>query len=82
VAVFDFASAVELDAEGIRRVCLLRRQLLPWGEITGIVQPRKRGLVVITDDRKRHILIDRMIGEDELDLFRTQARLRDVHIEF
>ena len=82
VAVFDFPLAIEVDAEGIRRVSLLRRQLLPWSEIASIVQPRKSGLVVVTTNRKRHILLDRALEEGELDLLRAQARLRDVEIGF
>lgn len=82
VAVLDFPLAIEVDAEGIRRVSLLRRQLLPWTEIASIVQPRKSGLVVVTTNRKRNILLDRALEEGELDLLRAQARLRDVEIGF
>lgn len=82
VTAFDFATAIEVNDSGVHRICLLRRQLLPWDEISGIVQPRKRGLVLITRDRKRHILLDRYLEEGELDLLRTQVGPRDVQIGF
>jgi hypothetical protein len=82
VVAFDFPLAIEVDGEGIHRLCLLRRQLLKWDDIAGIVQPRKRGLVLVTEDRKRRILLDRGFDEGELDLLRAQARLRNVRTEF
>ncbi|HEY4606398.1 MAG TPA: PH domain-containing protein [Acidimicrobiia bacterium] len=82
VVAFDFALAIEVDANGIHRRCLLRRQLIPWGEIAGIVQPGRRGLVVVTDNRKRHVLLDRRLEEGERDLLRAQAQLRDVKVGF
>jgi hypothetical protein len=82
VAAFDFPLAIEVDADGIHRVSLLRRQLTPWGDIASISQPRKNGLILVTNDDKRHILLDRAISEGELDLLRAQARLRDVHLGF
>ena len=82
VVAFDFPFAIEVDGEGIHRLCILRRQLVRWDDIAGIVQPRKRGLVMVTEDRKRRILLDRTLKEGELDLLRTQARLRDVRTEF
>ena len=82
VAVFDFPLAIEVDAAGIHRVSLLRRHLLAWGDIASIGQPRRSGLVLVTTDQKRHILLDRAVEEDELDLLRAQARLRDVDLGF
>ncbi|MGH8951988.1 MAG: hypothetical protein ACRDX9_11240 [Acidimicrobiia bacterium] len=82
VAIFDFPLAVEVDSEGIHRICLVRRQNDPWDDIAGIVQPKQRGLVLVTTDRKRHILLDRSLEEDELDLLRTQVGLRDVQVDF
>jgi hypothetical protein len=82
VAVFDFPLAIEVDADGIHRVSLLRRQLTPWSEIASIAQPRKKGLMLVTSDDKRHILLDRAMGDGELDLLRAQARLRDVRPGF
>lgn len=82
VAAFDFPTAIEVDGRGIHRLCVLRRQVLKWDDIVGIVQPRKRGLVLVTKDRKRRILLDRALEEGELDLLRTQARLRNVNAEF
>lgn len=82
VAAFDFPIAVDVDSSGIHRICLLRRQLVAWDDIAAIVQPRNRGLIVVTEDRKRHILLDRFLEAGELDLLRAQAQLRDVKIEF
>ena len=82
VAVFDFPLAIEVDSEGIHRVCLVRRQTEPWDDIAAIVQPRQRGLVLVTTNRKRHILLDRSLEEGELDLLRTQVGLRDVQVGF
>jgi hypothetical protein len=61
---------------------MLRRQLVTWDDIAAIVQPRNRGLVVVTEDRKRHILLDRFLQAGELDLLRAQAQMRDIQIEF
>lgn len=36
VAVLDYPIRSELSAEGVRRVCLLRSQLLPWSELVAI----------------------------------------------
>lgn len=82
VAAWDFPTAIDVDSSGIHRICFLRRQLLPWDDIAGIVQPGKRGLVLVTEDRKRHILLDRFLAEGELDLLRAQARLREVQVGF
>jgi hypothetical protein len=82
VAAFDFPIAVDVDSSGIHRICLLRRQLVAWDDIAAIVQPRNRGLVVVTEDRKRHILLDRLLQAGELDLLRAQAQSRDVKTEF
>jgi hypothetical protein len=54
VVAFDYPTAIEVDGIGTHRVCLLQRQLLPWDENAGIVQLRKRGLMLVTKDRKRH----------------------------
>lgn len=82
VAAFDFPLAIEIDADGIHRVSLLRRQLMPWSDIASIAQPRRNGLVLVTTDQKRHILLDRAMEDGELDLLRAQARLRDVQLGF
>jgi hypothetical protein len=82
VAAFDFPLAIEVDADGIHRISLLRRQLTPWSEIASITRPRKKGLILVTNDDKRHILLDRAMGNGELDLLREQARLRDIRPGF
>jgi hypothetical protein len=74
--------AIEVDADGIHRVSLLRRHLLAWADIASIGQPGRSGLVLVTTDQKRHILLDRAVEEGELDLLRAQARLRDVNLGF
>ncbi|MGH8914407.1 MAG: hypothetical protein ACRDZM_07825 [Acidimicrobiia bacterium] len=81
VVAFDFPLAIEIDGEGIHHACLLRRRLSRWDDITAIVQPRKRGLVLVTNDRKRRILLDRALDEPELDQLRTVARSREIDFD-
>jgi hypothetical protein len=82
VAIFDFPLAIEVDSEGIHRVCLIRRQTEPWEDIAAVVQPRQKGLVLVTTSRKRHILLDRSLEEGELGLLRTEVGRRDVQVGF
>lgn len=82
VILFDFPVALELDESGVHRACLLRRHTVPWDAIAAIVQPRRRGLLLITEDRKRHSLLDRRLDDDELDLLRDEAEMRGVRVEF
>ncbi|GEM_PF-2086095 len=81
VVAFDFSTALQIDSEGIHRLCLLRRETLRWEDIAAIVQPRRRGLILVTKDRKRRILLDRRLDSVELDLLRSRAQERDVRLE-
>jgi hypothetical protein len=82
VVAFDFPTSIEVDSTGINRVCLFRRHVLEWDDILGIVQPRRGGLVVMTKDRKRHVLLDRLLEPEELDVLRVEAERNEVRIEF
>ncbi len=82
VALYDFALAVELGEEGILRRCLLRRQLIGWDETAAVAKPRKRGLMLVTNARKRLILVDRALDESELERLRAELLRRGVRAEF
>ena len=56
----------EISAHGVKRVCPLRRQTIPWDEIDAFERLRRsRGLVVRTADRKRRVVCDRCEGRVE-----------------
>lgn len=82
VALYDFAIAVELGDEGIVRRCMLRRQLIRWDEAAAVAKPRKRGLLLVTQERKRLILVDRALEEGELERLRAELQGRGVRAEF
>jgi hypothetical protein len=82
VMLLDFPTAIVVDSIGIHRECVLRRRVLEWNDITGIVQPRRGGLVVVTKDRKRHVLLDRSLDGDELENLRAAAISNQVRAEF
>ena len=65
VVIFDYPIAIELNDNGLVRICLLRHHRLSWDDIAAIVKPRRRGLVLVTNSRKRHVLIDRILEPDE-----------------
>ncbi len=65
VVIFDYPIAIEVNDHGLVRICFLRHHRLNWDEIAAIVKPRRRGLVLVTIDRKRHVLIDRILEPDE-----------------
>jgi hypothetical protein len=80
VVVFDYPLAIEVDEKGLVRVCLLRHHSLPWEEIGAIVKPRRRGLVLVTTDRKRHVLVDRILDPDERNRLLSEGERHDVEI--
>jgi hypothetical protein len=65
VVLFDFPLAIATDETGLTRVCLVRHQLVPFREISVIIKPRRRGLLLIRTNRKRAVLIDRILEADE-----------------
>lgn len=75
---FDFTLSVTIDDDGIQRRCVGRTLDLPWSEITRMYNPKRRGLIAITQKGTHHILIDRKLEPSERDLFATQARLHSV----
>jgi hypothetical protein len=82
VALFDYARAVEIDEEGVSRICVLRRERIPWTEIAAIVQSGRRGLVLVTRHRKRRVLLDRGLIGTEHERLRAQTRIHGVEGEF
>jgi hypothetical protein len=80
VVVFDFPLAVEVNASGLVRVCLLRHHSLSWEEIAAIVKPRRRGLVLVTTNRKRHVLVDRILDPEERNRLLAEGERHDIQI--
>lgn len=80
VVVFDFPLAIEVNANGLVRVCLLRRHSILWEEIAAIVKPRRRGLVLVTTNRKRHVLVDRILDPDERNRLLDEGERHDIQI--
>lgn len=80
VVVFDFPLAVEVNANGLVRVCLLRHHSLSWEEIAAIVKPRRRGLVLVTTNRKRHVLVDRILDPEERNRLLAEGERHDIQI--
>lgn len=80
VVVFDFPLAIEVNANGLVRVCLLRRHSISWEEIAAIVKPRRRGLVLVTTNRKRHVLVDRILDPDERNRLLDEGERHDIQI--
>ena len=65
VVLFDFPLAIDVSTESLDRLCLIRRQSLPWETVGAIIKPKRRGLVLVTTKRKRHVLIDRILEPAE-----------------
>jgi hypothetical protein len=80
VVVFDFPLAVEVNVDGLVRVCLLRHHPIAWDEVAAIVKPRRRGLVLVTTNRKRHVLIDRILDPDERNRLLEEGERHDIQI--
>lgn len=80
VVVFDYPLAVEVNANGLVRVCLLRHHSVSWEDIAAIVKPRRRGLVLVTTSRKRHVLVDRILDPDERNRLLAEGERHDIQI--
>lgn len=65
IVIFDFPLAVETDDTGLTRICLMRHPTVPYRDISVIIKPRRRGLLLIKTSRKRSVLIDRILEADE-----------------
>jgi hypothetical protein len=65
LVLFDFPLAIESGANDLTRVCLLRHHRIPYQEINVIIKPRRRGLILIKNDRKRYVLVDRILEGSE-----------------
>lgn len=81
IVIYDFPLAIELTPEGLERLCLLRRHLLPWSEVAAIIKPKRRGLIVVTRKRKKHVLIDRILEQPEREMLMNQGELHGVQVE-
>lgn len=76
--LFDFTLSVSIDDAGITRRCVARTLDIPWSDIDRLYNPKRRGLIAVTEKGTHHILIDRRLYDSERDLFATQARLHGV----
>jgi hypothetical protein len=52
-----------------------------WEDLAAIVRPRKRGIIAVGKDHKRHILIDRRLDDDELATLHQRAESKEVRVE-
>lgn len=81
VVMFDFPLAIELGPTGLTRLCLLRRHTLLWEDIAVIIKPKRRGLLIVTKSRKKHVLIDRILEESERKTLLDHGDRHDVQVE-
>lgn len=80
VVTFDYPIAIELNDKGLVRICLLRHHRLGWDDIAAIVKPRRRGLVLVTNKRKRHVLIDRILEPEERQRLLSEGESRGIQM--
>lgn len=81
VVVYDYPLAIELTPDSLQRLCLFRRHILPWDEVAAIIKPRRRGLIVVTRGRKKHVLIDRILNESERLALMQQGDKHRIQVE-
>jgi hypothetical protein len=81
VILVDLPTAIEVGPDEINRVCLLRAQPVAWGHIAAIVRPKRGSLVLVTDDRKRVVLVSRKLTDSETDFIANEAMRRNVRVE-
>lgn len=65
IVLFDFPLALQTTDQGLIRICLVRHQQIPWNEVSVIIKPRRRGLILIKTNRKRYVLVDRILESSE-----------------
>jgi hypothetical protein len=65
IVLFDFPLALQTTDEGLTRVCLVRHHHVAWSDISVIIKPKRRGLLLITTRRKRYVLVDRLLEGSE-----------------
>lgn len=80
VVILDYPIAIELNENGLVRICLLRHHRLGWDDIAAIIKPRRRGLVLVTNNRKRHVLIDRILEPDERQRLLSEGERRGIQM--
>ncbi len=80
VVILDFPFAIEVNETGLVRVCLLRHHRIGWDEISAIVKPRRKGLVLVTNRRKRHVLIDRILKPEERQRLLSEGESRGIEM--
>ncbi|CAN5822787.1 hypothetical protein BH23ACT4_BH23ACT4_11380 [soil metagenome] len=80
VVILDYPIAIEVNDAGVVRICLLRHHRLSWDEISAIVKPRRKGLVLVTNRRKRHVLIDRILEPEERQRLLSEGEGRGVQM--
>jgi hypothetical protein len=81
VVLFDFPLALNVGDDGLTRVCLLRHHVVPWDQVGAIIKPRRRGLVLVTVDRKRHVLVDKILDSQERKVLLDVGEEHDFQVE-
>lgn len=81
VVMFDFPLGIELSPTGLTRLCLFRRHTLKWEDIAVIIKPNRRGLLVVTKSRRKHVLIDRILDQSERNALMDHGDLHGVQVE-
>lgn len=88
VSVLDLPRRSEIGTDGITRVCLLRRHLLPWDTLAAIERARPARATVLRntldrrEGRERHVsggLVARGRGNKRRWLLTDQVESRDEH---
>lgn len=81
IVLYDFPLAIVLGDESLDRQSLVRRHEIAWDEIAAIIKPRRRGLVLVTKDRKKYVLIDRLLDEPERKELLSRGERHGIQVE-
>jgi len=81
VVLLDFPLAIVLGDESLDRHSLGRKHQIPWSDIAAIIKPRRRGLVLVTRERKKYVLIDRLLNETERKELLTRGEAHGIQVE-
>jgi len=79
--LYDFTTSVLVDESGVTLTSIARDRTLAWGVIERLMNPRHRGLVVITTEGAYHIVIDRKLAPEELDLVASHVRRHGIEFK-
>lgn len=81
IVLFDFPLAIILRDESLDRQSLVRRHQIPWDEIAAIIKLRRTGLVLVTREHKKYVLIDRLLNESERKELLSRGERHGIQIE-